>query len=75
MLNLYAPGVIVIASCVQRAVPSAVGSEGDMAQMRYTVEHEAMVRTVVDGDGKLKINADEWIFDRMIATKIAFAAQ
>jgi hypothetical protein len=46
-----------------------------MAQMQYTVEHEAMVRTVVDGDGKLKINADEWIFDRMIATKIAFAAQ
>jgi hypothetical protein len=50
---------------VPSAVSSDVGSEGDLAKMRYTVEHESMVRKVLGGDGKMKIKDDEWIFDRM----------
>lgn len=51
--------------CHSSAVSSEAGSEGDLAKMRYTVEHDSMVRTVLDGNGKLKIKSDEWIFDRM----------
>lgn len=60
---------------IHLTVSATVGKEGDLSQMRYTIEHDAMVRTVLDGAGKMQITADEWLFDRMLATKIAFSTQ
>ena len=43
--------------------------------MRYSIEQDSMVRRVADDAGTPTVAGDEWLLDRMIATKQAFAAQ
>ena len=60
---------------IHLTVSSVVGEEGDLAKMRYSIEQDSMVRRVADDAGTPTVAGDEWLLDRMIATKQAFAAQ
>ena len=45
----------------------------DPKRMSYTIELETMVRRVIDDVGDVNICSHQWIFDRMIRSKEAFA--